>query len=160
MNDQQSTVIDNHVRTMMKLLLGDKPAKPALAFFAGPEVDLSMRMNLSSIGTDTQIDIVYFAFRIDDDGLPLLADIEVFLPRDRACFGWTGCILTTVPGQSRAVLVSPSYSGYFSILQDEILQHPKRPEWMDRRQNGYVPTGSSYPIAAAIRGERSHCASA
>lgn len=126
MNAAQTSTVEAHVRTLIRLLLGDKPMKPGLSFVAGQQLALAGRVEIAEMATASQIDVVYLAFRIDDAGVPVLADIAVFLPRDRVCCSWTGCVPTLAPGKERAALVSPNYQGYFSILPGEIVQRQTR----------------------------------
>ena len=133
MNNTQIATVRAHVAAVSKLLLCDKVMKPSLAILAGEELSLPGRLEFARMTAETNIDVVYLAFAIDADGEPVMKGITVFLPRDGICYTWTGCRLSLLPGQTRAVLdPQDNMRGHFRILPGEIVQVNSKPAALAR----------------------------
>lgn len=128
MNIAQVAHIRAHVAAVARLVLGAKAMKPSLCILAGEELDALGRLHLAEMATESQIDLVYLAFAIDADGVPVMRGISLTLPRDAICYGWTDCQLALLPGRSRAVIVPGAEVGsHFKVLPGEIVQIRGRP---------------------------------
>lgn len=147
MNSTQIATVRAHVAAVSKLLLGDKILKPSLMIIAGEDLTLPDRLEYARVTAETDIDIVYLTFAIDADGEPVMTGITVFLPRDGISYAWTGCRLSLLPGQARAVLdPQDNMRGHFRILPGEIVQVNSKPAALAR---GAVR--AAHRLAALVR---------
>lgn len=128
MNTAQNAHIRAHVAAVAKLALGDKVIKPSMAIIAGEPLDAVGRLKLCEMATETQIDIIHLEFAVEGDGMPVMAGINLVLPRDAVGYISTDCRLSLLPGQSRAVIAPRDEArGHFKILPGEIVQVDSKP---------------------------------
>lgn len=104
MNSTQIAIVRAHVAAVSKLLLGDKVMQPSLTIIAGDELSPLGRLEFGRVAAETSVDMIYLAFATNADDEPVMTGITAFLPRDGRCYSWTGCRLSLLPGQTRAVL--------------------------------------------------------
>jgi len=128
MNPDQTAHVRAHVAAVSKLLLGDKIMNPGLMIMAGDPLDHSQQIAFGRTAVEAQVDLVYLAFTLNDDGVPVMTGITVMLPRDTICYVSTGCRLSLVPGKARAVIVpQDEVQSHFKVLPGEIVQVRGRP---------------------------------
>ncbi|WP_294269265.1 hypothetical protein [uncultured Sphingomonas sp.] len=128
MNPDQTAHVRAHVAAVSKLLLGNKIMNPGLMILAGNPLDHSQQIAFGRTAVEAQVDLVYLAFTLKDDGVPVMTGITLMLPRDTICFVSTGCRLSLVPGKARAVIVpQDGAQSHFKVLPGEIVQVRGRP---------------------------------
>lgn len=129
MNSTQVAHIRAHVAGVAKLLLGDRIMKPSLSIIAGEPLDPAGRIKLAEMGVETGIDIVHLEFAAAADDLPVMAGINLVLPRQPFCFIQSECRLSLIPGQTRAVIAPrDAVRGHFKALPGEIVQVANKPK--------------------------------
>lgn len=128
MNPDQTAHIRAHVAAVSKLLLGNKIMNPGLMILAGDPLDHFQQIAFGRTAVEAQVDLVYLAFTLNDDGVPVMTGITLMLPRDTICFVSTGCRLSLVPGKARAVILpQDGADSHFKVLPGEIVQVRGRP---------------------------------
>jgi hypothetical protein len=137
MNPVQIAHVRAHVAAASKLLLGDKVMSPSLMILAGDPLGPLPRLEFGRTAVESRVDLIYLAFAADETGVPVMTAIDLFLPRDRICYAWTGCRLSLLPGQPRAVIApKDGVRGHFKVLPGEVVQVRNKPaelaEGMDR----------------------------
>ena len=123
MNPDQIAHVRAHVAAVSKLLLGDKVMSPSLMILAGDPLNPPVRLEFSRTAVESRVDLIYLEFVVDDAGVPLMTAIDLFLPRDTICYAWTGCRLSLLPGNPRAVIApKDEVRGHFKVLPGEVVQ--------------------------------------
>jgi hypothetical protein len=128
MNPVQTAHVRAHVAAVSKLLLGDKVMSPSLMILAGDSLNPLVRLEFGRTAVESRVDLIYLAFVVDEAGVPVMTAIDLFLPRDTICYAWTGCRLSLLPAQSRAVIApKDEVRGHFKVLPGEVVQVRSKP---------------------------------
>jgi hypothetical protein len=128
MNPVQTAHIRAHVAAVSKLLLGDRVMSPSLMILAGDPLNPLVRLEFGRTAVDSRVDLIYLEFVVDDAGVPVMAAIDLFLPRDTICYAWTGCRLSLLPGKNCAVIApKDEVRGHFTVLPGEVVQVRSKP---------------------------------
>lgn len=116
-----AAIIRQHVQALVRMLLPGRKMKPSLVLLAGDVIGHDTAVELCSMASESNIDLVHLAFaRVN--GEYSMVEINVAIPRDHACYFFGGCQLTMPAGARRAMLMpGDARQGHFVVIPGEVM---------------------------------------
>ncbi|UZK67785.1 hypothetical protein [Sphingomonas sp. M1-B02] len=124
-----NTILCTHVAAAVQMLLGKNVRmEPGVAVTGGDSLAAEGKTGLIRAAVAFDTDVIHLAFETMRDGL-VLAGIEVFVPRDGACYSYSACRLWLAEGSARAVILPrDGVRGHFALHPGELIHVDGKPK--------------------------------
>jgi len=120
------------VNAVCRMLWGKGEMGHYLSFVAGCGVDDAGRSEFARVASVSDQELIHLDYSdevVGPDGVPVLNQIDLFLPRIPATFVFTRCKLVLPRGKRRAVIVPPAeFPFHFRVDPTEVVQVFGRPD--------------------------------